>query len=301
MKIFSFFHRTIPVGSNQNSRSLSLIFSVLIFLLSFVVVCVFLFSQGFHSWGNSNLYKITVEIPVNIQNQSPQYQTQKIQNVIEELRKTKGILNIHTVDPEKLRSLLKVWTGDSQPNAYFPIPTLLDVSIDPHQGLDLDIIKQQLRKISSDISLEDHNTWSQKLLIFSKSLRLITFVIGTFILLCIAVIVILVTKSTLQAYYSTLDILRLLGAKDSYIARIFQNQILKSSFWGGIWGIVFSIPTTYAFLIILKYLGLEGMTWNMALWHIIILIIMVPFAVAFIGALVSRITVLVHLKALDTQ
>jgi cell division transport system permease protein len=241
--------------------------------------------------------KITVEIPVSVH--APQEHASKVDQIIGELKDTSGVTNVQKVDPEKLKTMLKVWTGDTSANIDFPLPTLLDVEFDREHFSDIDSIKQRLRAISPDIAVENHNNWSQKLIIFGKSLRLITVLIGSFILFCAAIIVILVTKSALQAYYSTLDILRLLGAKDSYIAKIFQNQVLKSSFYGGIYGVVFAIPAVYAFMIVIKHLGLEGLYWNSMLWRTIAVVAIIPFTVALLGVLVSRITVLVHLRILD--
>jgi cell division transport system permease protein len=231
--------------------------------------------------------------------QSSQEHVSNVDRVIGELKGMSGVTNVQRVDPEKLKTMLKVWTGDTSTNIDFPLPTLLDVEFDNAQLADTDIIKQRLRTISSDISVENHSNWSQKLVIFGKSLKLVTILIGSFILFCAAIIVILVTKSALQAYYSTLDILRLLGAKDSYIAKIFQNQVLKSSFYGGIYGVMFAIPAVYAFMIVIKRLGLEGLYWNSMLWRIIAVVSVIPLAVALLGVIVSRVTVLVHLRILD--
>jgi cell division transport system permease protein len=295
--MYSFFRKTIPIGSAQNSRSLSLIFSVLIFLLSFVAACVFTFSHGFHNWGSSNSLKLTVEIPVNVR--SSNEHASNVERIVVELKSAPGITNVQRVDPEKLKTMLKVWTGDTSANIDFPIPTLLDVEFDSAQPVDIDTLKQRLRTISPDVTVENHNSWAQKLMIFGRSLKLVTILIGSFILFCAAVIVILVTKSALQAYYSTLDILRLLGAKDSYIAKIFQNQVLKSSFYGGLYGVLFAVPAVYAFMIVIKRLGLEGLHWNAMLWRVVAVVATIPFAVALLGVIVSKVTVLVHLRILD--
>ena len=298
MSLSAFSRRTIPVGSKQNGHSLSLMFSVLIFLLSFVVVCVFTFSRGFSSWGQKP-YKVTVEIPVGLQSQDPATHMQKVQGVVQDLKSYPGIISIQQVEPERLRDMLRSWVGEKGSDVAFPVPTLLDVSVNPHQKIDMDVLRQHLRKFSSDISLEDHNVWSKKLLTFSHSLNLITLIIGTFILLCVTAVVGLVTKSSLQAYSETLDVLRLLGAKNAYISRIFQRQILKSAFWGGLWGIALSLPTAYAFITMMKYLGLVGLTWQHIVWPLLGLVFLVPWVIACIGLLVSRLTITLYLRALD--
>jgi hypothetical protein len=52
---------------------------------------------------------------------------------------------------------------------------------------------------------------------------------------------------------------------------------------------------------VLKYLGLEGFTWSTMLLHAVIIIIAVPVIVAFIGVIVSRLTVHIHLRLLDKK
>jgi cell division transport system permease protein len=272
---------------------------VLISLLSFVTACVFIFSNGFHHWETCDAFKVTVEIPINMHNSEQHAHT--TERVLQELKNTPSVRSVKPVDPEKLRTMLKAWTGDSVSSVDLSLPALLDVEFHKTANIDLDAIKARLRAIAPDVGVENHSAWSHKLVVFGQSLRIVTLVIGSFILFCTAVIVVFVTKSALQAYYSTLDVLRLLGAKDSYIARIFQNQILKSSFFGGICGTCLSVPIVYAFMMVLKYLGLEGITWNTMMWHVLLLVSCVPLVVAFLGILVSRVTVLVHLRVMDNR
>ncbi|GHS91439.1 hypothetical protein AGMMS49949_01840 [Alphaproteobacteria bacterium] len=300
MRSFSFLRGTFPVTSRQNRRSLSVVFSVLVFLLAFMAACTFLFSQGFQKWGHSGVCKMTVEIPRNLQNPNPQFQNQKVQRAMEELKKM-GALGIEPVPAERLRSILKMWTGDAAEgtNASFPFPTLLDINFDPQKVPTLEQIRSQLRSISPDISIENHSVWGQKLLFFGKSLKAVTFILGGVILFCAALIVILVTKSALQAYYTSLDILRLLGAQNSYIARIFQYQIFRASFWGGVYGVLIAGPTVYVFMLILKYLGLEGLAWNALLGQVLGVMACVPLFVLLMSFLVSRLTVFFHLRALN--
>lgn len=298
MELFALSRRTIPVGSQQTGHSLSLIFTVLIFLLSLVSVCIFIFSQGFQSWGRKQT-RFTIEIPVSLQDFSPEAHDRKVQKVIQHLGGYKEIAEVTPVAPEKLREMLNNWVGESQADSNFPVPTLLDVTLKTGQTLDLEVLRQHLRKVSSDIVAEDHNTWSRKLVVFGKSLRMITLLIGAFIVLCVSVVVGLVTKSSLQVYGETLDILRLLGARNSYISRLFQRQILHAALWGGFWGILLSVPTAYAFVVTLKYLGLSILAENFLIWPVLALIVSVPFVVALLGLVISRLTIVLYLRALD--
>lgn len=304
MQSFSFFRGTIPLTTRYNKNGLTLIFSVLVFLLSFVVSCTWLFGSGFHRWGASGSSNLTIEVPVTIvpNMRADQYiplHNQQVQQVMQTLKTTKGVLDITPVDPEQLKSMLAKWAGETQLNQNFCLPTLFDVKIDPYQMQNITELTQQLRKIAADIRIENHNAWSQKLLLFGHSLQILTLIIGGFILLCVTVIVALITKTSLIAYYPTLDILRLMGAKDSYIARIFQSQIVRSTVYGGIIGILLALPTIYGLVIVLKSLGLGGMMWSSVLWHILIALLLVLVSVVVLSLIISRITVLMCLRRLD--
>jgi cell division protein FtsX len=301
MQSFFFFRKTFPIGSRRNGRSLVLMFSVLVFFLSFIVSCVFLFNQGFQKWGSPSVCKMTVEIPANFQNTPAPLYAQKIQNVAEVLKKTDGVLNVLPVSQDRLRSMLKMWAGETSLNENFPFPILFDIEIDPQKSVNIEQIRAQLREISADINIENHNSWAQRLLIFGRSLKTITLLLGGILSLCAVIIVILVTKSALQAYSSSLSILRLLGAKNSYISLVFQNQIIRAVLWGSLFGFSLVCPTLYAFMMMLKSLGLEGMAWTTLLKKELCIVCEVPFGVLIMSWLASRMTVFFYLRSIENQ
>jgi cell division transport system permease protein len=304
MRAFDFFQKNAE-GPGKNKTELSLIFVFVVFLLSFVISCTFLFTKGFHDWGSSRESKITIEIPISIAppgtppEQFALMHTQKVEAIIDKVKRMPGCLGVRTVDPEKIRSMMEAWTGERGGNAEMQFPTLLDAMFQPSESINVDNMVQQLRLISADITVEHHNTWSKKLAILGRSLEIVSMIIGCFVLLCLVVIVALITKSSLQAYYSTLDILRLMGAKDSYIANIYQVYVLKTSLKGGGVGFCFALPTVYLLIIALQHLGLSGIAWNSIFLYIFVVLIFIPIAVVLISVLVSRLIVLSQLRRLD--
>jgi cell division transport system permease protein len=290
---------------NKNKAELPLIFVFIVFLLSFVISCTFLFTKGFHDWGSSRKSKITIEVPFNSPSpgisseQGASMHAQKVDAIIDKVRGMPGCTGIRTVDPAKIRSMMEAWTGEQGINSQFQFPTLLDAIFQTSDGVSVDGIVQQLRLISSDITVENHNLWSKKLAVLGHSLEIVSLIIGCFILLCLVIIVALITKSSLQAYYSTLDILRLMGAKNSYIANIFQVYVLKTSIKGGAIGFCLAVPTVYLLIIAIQHLGLGGIAWNSIFMNIFIVLIFIPAVVVLISILVSRLVILAQLRRLD--
>ena len=305
MKSYFFSKRTIQYEPSKVNTGIVSIFVFMVFLLSFVISCTLLFSTGFSNWNFGNTLKATVEIPYIAnsngmsEDQLNNIHSQKVNVVMQKIKEMENVESVQNVDPTKIKSLLANWVGEKDINSNFRLPTLLDVKFKVSKDFNIEYFKSQLRMISSDIKIENHSTWSQRLFSFGKSLSLIAVIIGGFIFVCLSIIIALVTKSSLQAYYSTLDTLRLMGAKDSYIANIFQSQIMKASMKGGFIGFLLSIPIVYLFMIIMQHFGLNGITWNSVFFKNSLVLLLVPIIVTMISMLVSRITVLSHLKSLD--
>lgn len=304
MQNFSFFRRTIPLASRYNKGGLTLIFTFLVFLLVFVVSCMLLFGCGFHKWGASESSNLTVEIPLNFTEAAAapaamQQHQQQVAAVTQILQRMPGVQDVQPVSPEKLRSMLAQWAGETNLNQNFALPTLLDVKVDIYKIGSVEALTQQLRNVAANIRVENHSVWAQKLMLFSHSLQTITVLVGGFVLLCVSIIVALITRTSLQAYYATLDTLRLLGAKDAYVARIFQSQVGRSSAIGGSVGGALAVPTVYGLLLMMRSLGLSGIGWNTALLHVMWAVVLVPLVVYLLSVIISRITVLTCLRRLD--
>ncbi|MDR3285458.1 MAG: hypothetical protein LBS83_02105 [Holosporales bacterium] len=305
MKNFSFYQGASSLTPAKNKSGLSLIFVFMVFLLSFIICCTFLFANGFHGWKNGREYKITVEIPFGSHSVGESFEhfakrhLEKVSIATWKIKQMPKVINVEKIAPEKIRNMLAIWTGEKKLNTEFQLPTLLDVSFEHLKDVEIENIKQELRTISSDITIESHGIWSQKLSILGQNLEIISLIVSIFILICTSIIVSLITKSSLQTYYSTLDILRLMGAKDSYIANIFQSHIMKASVKGGIIGFFLSLPAVYALMMALQYLGLNGVMWAPIFGQILLILVIIPIILLILNIIISRITILSHLRHLD--
>ncbi|MDR0625042.1 MAG: hypothetical protein LBF72_01140 [Holosporales bacterium] len=223
--------------------------------------------------------------------------SEKVRAIIEKLRKFQDVSSVSHVEPDKLRAMLASWAGESEISRDFLLPTLLDVSFKKVENIGQ--ITQQLRAIAPDIVIESHSLWSEKLTTFGRSFGVSAFLIGCFILLCEAIIISLITKSSLQAYFATLDILRLMGARDSYIANIFQTHVLKAAAKGGSIGFCLSLPVIYILYRITERLGMCKLQLASTLLPLTGTLFAVAVVVVLLSVIVSRLTILSHLKNLD--
>jgi cell division transport system permease protein len=147
--------------------------------------------------------------------------------------------------------------------------------------------------------IEDQSVWSGKMTVFGKSVAASALVIGGLTLLCISIIIFLITKASLQAYFSTLDILRLMGARNSYIAGIFQAHIMRAATGGGGIGFCLSLPVVYVLIAAMQRLGLYGEPFGAIAWRLFGTLLGITLLAIALSVVVSRVTVLLHLKRLD--
>ncbi len=98
-------------------------------------------------------------------------------------------------------------------------------------------------------------------------------------------------NSCLLAHRAIIDVLRLIGANNKYIARQFQRQAFFAAFKGGIIGIVLAIPVIYSLSWLTGYLGIPEVLKGVIGPHVFIILAFIPFVISFLSMVISRIAV----------
>lgn len=314
MRLLSFFLSPLPVGPQPGGRRLAVVFGVLVFLLTFVVAGLALFGTRafWQEAAETSVLQMRVTIPSEKAWMPPlppltgpasggkapaltSSTAAKVLAVQQALTRLPGVVRV-----EPSQEVAKVPPQAPEALSALPEATCLTFTLTPgaHSAKASDV-QQQLRRIAPDITVEEVPQAKAGFAGHGLGLRRVVIAIGGLLLLCLILVAALVTKSPLQASYATLDTLRLMGAQNGYIARIFQNQILKSALAGGLVGMVLAAGTLYILMKALKGFGLE--LDSAALHHLSGTVLAVPLGVTLIALLVSRITVLRHLRQLDER
>ena len=147
----------------------------------------------------------------------------RLETIVKKLRITAGINKIKIFDEEQTLGLLNNWLNQDILND-INLPSLIEVkSIKP---INKEQISQKIGSLIPGVSIDDHSRWKQKLMFLIDTIENLGWIIYILILIvCLASIIFAITM-TIANNSEVINLIDLMGGGSSFIAEIFQRQIL---------------------------------------------------------------------------
>jgi cell division transport system permease protein len=203
--------------------------------------------------------------------------------VLDILKATPGIVSARALTDDEQKALLEPWFGPDLPLDQLPIPQLIELTeADP--GYDAEGLRQRLAAEAPAASLDDHTRWRKPLAVAAQRLRLLGVVSIVLILGAMAAMITLAANAALEANAQIIKVMRLVGARDTYIARAFVRRFtlraLIGSAVGALIGMlgIWLLPSADAAGGFLTGLGFQGLGW---IWPL--LLPMLAAVIAFVA------------------
>ncbi|MFX0542189.1 cell division protein FtsX [Roseovarius sp. S4756] len=196
---------------------------------------------------------------------------------------TPGIASARALTSEEQRALLEPWFGPDLPVETLPIPQLVEI-IEEGNGYDAAGLRLRLAAEVPGAVLDDHTRWRAPLVRAASRLRLLGWVSLILIAGTVAAMITLAANAALAANAQVIGVLRLVGARDVYIAQAFVRRFTLRGLTGAGVGMVMGciavafLPRTEVAGGFLTGLGFQGWQW---LWPLIIPLL--SGAVAFLA------------------
>ncbi len=188
------------------------------------------------------------------------------------LEQTPGVQSARALSDEDQQALLAPWFGPDLPLDDLPIPRLVEI-VETPEGYDSDGLRQRLAAEAPGAVLDDHDRWRRPLAEAAGRLRLLGGLALVLILGATAAMVTLAAQSALSANEQVVRVMRLVGARDSYIAsafvRRFTIRTLTGAGVGTLLGLlaVAMLPSARDTAALLTGLSFSGASW---FWPLII-------------------------------
>lgn len=147
------------------------------------------------------------------------------------LATTPGVASSRALTDAEARKLLEPWFGPDLPLEALPIPRLIEV-VEGDPGYDGEGLRQRLTAEAPGAVLDDHTRWRRPLAEAAGRLRLLGWLAIGLIGATMAAMITLAANASLAANAQVVRVLRLVGAKDSYIARAFVRRFTLRAFSG---------------------------------------------------------------------
>ena len=173
---------------------------------------------------------------------------------------------MRVITPEEQQALLEPWFGPDLPVDALPVPRLIDIREDG-RGYDPQGLRLRLAAEVPGAVLDDHSRWQRPLVKAAQRV----WALGLFSIVLMgatsAAMITLATRAAMAANAQVVAVLRLIGARDSYIASAFVRRFTLRAFFGAAIGTaagalaMYLLPSKNDQAMILSGLGFQQLQW----------------------------------------
>ncbi|WP_321831101.1 cell division protein FtsX [Thalassovita sp.] len=212
-------------------------------------------------WSNELARSSTLRIS------APEEQMQaQITAALRVLETTPGVESARALSEEEQKALLEPFFGPDLPIEELPIPQLIEIN-ETDQGYDSTGLRLRLAAEVPGAVLDDHTRWRKPLVEAATRIRILGWAAFLLIGGAMAAMITLAAHAALSANTQVITVLRLVGARDSYIAGAFVRRFTYRGFSGAGIGAglgalaVWLLPEAQAAGGFLTGLGFQGLQW----------------------------------------
>jgi cell division protein FtsX len=198
-------------------------------ILSMIYLAVVTLTGVLISNSSSKEWLESVDNVVTVQVSDPNAKSEvdddstRLETIVKKLRITAGINKIKIFDEEQTLGLLNNWLSQDILND-INLPSLIEVKL--IKPINKEQISQKIGSLIPGVSIDDHSRWKQKLMFLIDTIENLGWIIFILILIvCLASIIFAITM-TIANNSEVINLIDLMGGGSSFIAEIFQKQIL---------------------------------------------------------------------------
>ena len=221
--------KELPLQDDSSNLFLQIMISIAVFLFGVTLAGVLSINSMLAAWNESILGSLTVQImPINDVNQEQAAaETLAQQEKAVELLKSKPeVEKVTPLNNAQLQKLIQPWLKP---------------------GAEVDFLRwsEELAETAPQASLDNHKLWLNKLIKFADGLKVLALAVLTLVVLITSGAIFYCTQTSLGLHKYIIEILHLMGAKDTYVAQQYAKRTAWLGFLGGLYGLVLAIPTIF--------------------------------------------------------
>ncbi len=198
-------------------------------ILSMIYLAVVTLTGVLISNSSSKEWLESVDNVVTVQVSDPNAKSEvdvastRLETIVKKLRITAGINKIEIFDEEQTLGLLNSWLSQDILND-INLPTLIEVKLS--KPINKEQISQTIGSLIPGVSIDDHSRWKQKLIFLIDIIENLGWIIFILILIVCLASIIFAIAMNIANNGEVINLIDLMGGGSSFIAEIFQKQIL---------------------------------------------------------------------------
>ena len=285
----------LPLDTDPAGGFLPWIVGLMVYLAALALAGAVLADGLVERWRSDLADAVTVQV---FPQDEPGALTQpaRVEEAVRFLEVMPGIASAEPVPQAEIVRLLDPWLGSGNLTEDLPLPGLIAVELVPGAPVDLADIKRRLAEAVPGAVLEDHKPWLGDLSRLARGIEVLALVTMALVAVASVLTIVFVSRSALAQHQEVIQVLSLIGARDSYIAAQLQAYSFRLATLGAAFGVALAIATVLAGNALLgrTETGLLPMVQSFS-WHWALLLLPVP-AAGLIALATTRATVLRQLR-----
>ncbi len=285
----------LPLANSSSNSFLRLLICLLSILGMLALSASFALSAMTERWSQGLANKVSVEIPASDSAGdiiAPRMVRSMTDDAAKILSEHPDVEQAAITEEKEVRTLLAPWLGEDLAMDSIPVPGLISVTFREGSTPNLKKLEAKIREAAPSARIDTHESWLADVLRFTGALQFAAILLGLIIGATTLVAVAAGVKSKLSENKEELELLHLMGASDSYIARQLQRHTLILSFQGGALGVLAGGLLLFVISLIAGEMGVNLIPdFRMADAQKLMLVLM-PVPIAVLAMLTARVTVM---------
>lgn len=222
-----------PLLPRNRSRDFALHFvvAVLCFLACLAAVGALAADRAAQGWSRD----IRGEATVQVIPRSGETGASAAARAAEVLAGVRGVTEAAALEREKAEALLRPWLGDV-PLQDLPIPHLVAVRLDPLHPASGNDLRRALKAAGVEGVVDDHDRWLEGVEQAAAGVRLSAIALFALMTAAAGAVIAFATRTGMAAAQDVVEVLHLTGARDDFIAGLFQMRYARLAAVAGLWG-----------------------------------------------------------------
>ena len=205
---------------DRGAAPLDVVIGVMAFLAALALGASLIADRAAESWRSGLANRVTVQIlPPE---KSAVSLDGEVEAALRVLRAAPGIAHAERVSDQETLNLVKPWLGADALIGELPLPRLIDATIVPGVGVDLESLRSRLKAAAPDSVLDDHTRWIARLRTLARTMSWSAYAVLLLIAIATASTVAFATRAGLEAHHEIVELLHQMGAHAGFIARAFE-------------------------------------------------------------------------------
>jgi len=210
-----------------SGRALLAVIAIMTFLAALTLGAVVLVRTAASDWQSAVAREITIQVRPSERIEA------EVQKVVALASATPGVSHARAFSKEESADLLQPWLGSGLALDELPIPRMIVVRVAPGETADLAALRKQLAEQVPSASLDDHRGWVDRMRAMARSAVLVGLCILALVIAATMLSVMFATRGAMSTNRQIIEVLHVVGARQSFIAGEFQRHFLLLGLKGG--------------------------------------------------------------------